>query len=162
LAVQVPTPATVDEHVAGWWLRLSSAEPSQSSSTPLQVSAAGVRAVHPTQPRVVSQVSVPKQVPLALLREHGRLWPWLLGRHEHVPEVGAHWFGPPANAVQVKPASQTPAGLPWRLPAEQSRPQTRSEPSVRQRSPGVRQSASVAQAEQVASTTGAHEVAEAR
>ncbi|PIE16240.1 MAG: hypothetical protein CSA66_07615 [Proteobacteria bacterium] len=70
-----------------------------------------------------------------------------------------HWSVPPGMATQEKPASkQLPASTPWTLVAEQSWPQKPPPSRVTQRSPGVGQSPSVVQGEQVSTDAGRHTV----
>ena len=69
---------------------MSSTKPLQSSSAPLHTSNAGVRAVQLTHPWAESQVSVPEQMPAALVTWHRRTMPALAVVHSQVPDIGMH------------------------------------------------------------------------
>ena len=77
---------------------LSSARPLQSSSMPLQVSTAGVRAEQPTHPFVLSQVSIPRQVPTPFFTWQPRSAPSVRTVHVQTPLAGTHCFVVPRSA----------------------------------------------------------------
>ena len=79
-------------------------------------------------------------------------------RQVHDPLFGWHCFTPPPRSAQVEPPGHSSSGVPYWLPAEQSRPQKRPPSMSMHTSPGFAQSSSVSHGRHVGSSIGRHTV----
>jgi hypothetical protein len=76
---------------------LSSMAPLQSLSAPSHTSSLGTPALQPTHPTSGSQVSTPKQVPMAFASVQARFWPAFAALHPQEPVTGAQRSPPPST-----------------------------------------------------------------
>jgi hypothetical protein len=83
---------SVPSHAEPRAAKSSSTEPSQSSSTALQNSAAGVRALHPTNPSTGLHIAVPVQVPKVFLTVHACVDPAVAAVHAQSLLAGMQYW----------------------------------------------------------------------